>query len=137
MKVIVDTCIWSEVLRRDSVSTSDITDELKELIKEVRVQMLGPIRQELLSGLKSSKQFDQLKHNLSSFFDLPQSTQDYEKASEFFNICRRKGIQGSNTDFLICALAYHHNYEIFTTDKDFEKFAEIIPIRLYQIRKYK
>lgn len=40
--------------------------ELESLIKDFRVQLIGPIRQELLSGIKSDKQFEKLKNYLKS-----------------------------------------------------------------------
>ena len=55
MKVIIDTCIWSLALRKNEPQNNTYITELKELIKEVRVQLLGSIRQELLSGIKSKK----------------------------------------------------------------------------------
>ncbi len=134
MKIIVDTCVWSQALRRNSSKNEIIVKELTELIRDVRVQLIGPIRQEILSGIKSEKQFTELRDYLSAFQDLTIEAADYEKAAEFFNICRRKGIQGSNTDFLICATAFHRNFEIFTTDKDFESFRKYIPVNFYKIK---
>jgi len=55
-------------------------------------------------------------------------------AAEFFNLAKSKGIQGSNTDYLICAGAHRHRLPIFTTDQDFERYASVVPIRLYQTR---
>jgi predicted nucleic acid-binding protein len=46
-----------------------------------------------------------LRNNLRAFPNLPLDVEDYELAAEYFNICRRNGIQGANTDFLICATA--------------------------------
>jgi len=134
MKVLVDTSIWSLTLRRGTSKEHELVRELSELIGEVRVQIIGPIRQELLSGIKSQKQFRELKSYLSAFPDLPLETRDFEKAAEFFNINRENGIQGSNTDFLICSAAYNRNLEIFTTDKDFDNFRKYIPIKLYSPR---
>jgi hypothetical protein len=37
-----------------------------------------------------------------------------------FNMCQRRGIQGSNTDFLICAVAEMYELSIFTIDQDFK-----------------
>jgi len=55
MKVLVDTCIWSLALRRNKQQDFNIeVIEFKELIEEVRVQIIGPIRQEILSGVKKS-----------------------------------------------------------------------------------
>ncbi len=134
MKVLVDTSIWSLALRRDLEENPDIKTELSELIKEVRVQIIGAIRQEILSGIKSPKQFEESKFHLSSFPDSEVKTKDYEQAAEFFNLCRREGVQGSNTDFLICSVAVNNDLEIFTKDKDFENFKKYIPIKLYSPR---
>lgn len=111
--------------------------ELQELIQEVRVQMLGPIRQEILSGVKNKKQFAILKTILSAFPDLQLITEDFEVAAEYFNTLRGKGIQGSNTDFLICAVSIRTNMPIFSTDKDFNHYKKHIPIKLYDSRKKK
>ena len=131
MKVLVDTSIWSLSLRRDSKKNLDYKTELSELIKEVRVQIIGPIRQEILSGIKSTKQFNDLNKYLSYFPDIEIITKDYEQAAIFFNTCRSKGIQGSNTDFLICSVAVNNDLEIFTNDKDFQNYQKYLPIKLY------
>ena len=55
---------------------------------------------------------------------------DYELAAEYFNICRSKGVQGSNTDFLICVVSLNNRFPIFASDKDFEIFSKYIPIIL-------
>ncbi len=137
MKIIVDTCIWSLALRRDESKLSCLVDELSELISEVRVQLIGPIRQELLSGIKSKTQFIKLKKHLSAFPDLPLHSRDFELAAEFFNLAKSKGIQGSNADFIICSLAYSHKMSIFTADKDFGSYASVLPIKLYEPRLQK
>ena len=131
MKVIVDTCIWSQVIRRKKTKNEKLIHELTELIKDVRIQMIGPIRQEILSGINTKFLFNKVKVYFAAFPDLDLNTIDYEFAAEFYNICRKKGIQGSNTDFLICASAVNWDYEIFTTDKDFISFQRFLPIRLY------
>jgi len=134
MKVLVDTSVWSLALRRDLPPDGPEVSELSELIKETRVQMIRPVRQELLSGIKSQAQFQKLRNHLRSFPDLELTTHDYEYAAEFFNLCRSKGIQGSNTDFLICAIAVRHKTAIFTTDRDFTLFQLHLPIMLHRPR---
>ena len=134
MKVLVDTSVWSLALRRDLPSDGPEVSELIELIKEARVQMIGPVRQELLSGIKSQAQFQKLRKHLRSFPDLELTMRDYEYAAEFFNLCRSKGVQGSNTDFLICAIAARHKTPIFSTDRDFTLFQLHLPITLHYPR---
>ena len=134
MKIIVDTCVWSLALRRNEPKSGYVIEELSELISEVRVQLIGPIRQELLTGIKSKKQFTNLKKHLSTFPDLPLLASDFELAAKYSNLARSKGIQGSHTDFLICSLAHSHNMQIFTVDKDFGLYASVLPIKLYEPR---
>ena len=65
-----------------------------------------------------------------AFPDVPITTDDYEQAASFYNLCRARGIQGSNTDFLICAIAARNDFAIFTMDEDFTRFAKVLPIAL-------
>lgn len=135
MSVLVDTCIWSLALRRNTPGTQLAhLEEFKELINEARVQLIGPVRQEILSGVKSDRQFEQLKEHLAAFPDIPITTEDFEQAARFFNLARSKGIQGSNTDFLICSVAARHNLSIFTVDQDFELFRTVLPLHLHELR---
>ena len=133
MKVIVDTCVWSLALRRDWQDSNSVVDEFRRMILDHRVQMTGPIRQEILSGIRNEPQFKKLQKHLESFPDLSTITSDYVTAAKYFNLCRSKGIQGSNTDFLICAIANRNKFPIFTTDKDFKLFAKHITIMLHKI----
>lgn len=133
MKVIVDTCVWSLALRRPGSQDNLETQTLINLINNFRVQMIGPIRQETLSGIASADQFTKLKTRLAAFPDLHIDSQDYEQAATFFNLCRKNGIQGSHTDFLICALAVNYKMLIFTTDKDFHSYEKILPIKLLSL----
>jgi len=135
MKIIVDTCVWSLALRRKKSIENEYVNELKELIKEVRVQLIGPVRQELLSGIKTKKQFNLLRDHLRSFEEIDIKSEDYELAAEYFNTARDKGIQGSNTDFLICAISTRHKMPILTTDKDFMNFQTVLPIELHRTRR--
>ncbi|MFZ2725793.1 MAG: PIN domain-containing protein [Methylococcaceae bacterium] len=133
MKVLVDTCVWSLALRRKQNTDSPFVIALIELINAGQIQIIGAVRQEVLSGIKSNTQFQALKNSLAAFPDLTLSTADFELAAEYFNLLRSKGIQGSDTDFLLCAVAVNYQLTIFTFDKDFELFGQHLPITLYKI----
>ncbi|MDD5189366.1 MAG: PIN domain-containing protein [Methanoregula sp.] len=105
--------------------------ELCDLLNDVNVVMIGPIRQELLSGIASPVQFDALKEKLQAFEDLELSREYYERAAEYYNTCRGAGVQGSHIDFLICATAVEAGMQIFTSDKDFLLYAKHLPISLF------
>lgn len=139
MKVLVDTSIWSLALRRKKTqlnkSQTLIVEELIELINESRVVLIGPVRQEILSGIVSRSQFQKLKTKLKAFDDYFIDQIDYELAADFYNICRKNGVQGSHVDFLICSTANNHKLSIFTTDKDFENYSSYIDISIHSARK--
>ena len=129
MKILVDTCVWSEVLRHRKTDEV-LLSRVKDIIHDGRLVMIGPIRQELLSGISDPQQFLRLKKILSAFEDIPLSTFHFEKAAEFSNVCRKAGVQGSTIDFLICAIASTENLLIFTTDGDFKIYKKYLPINL-------
>jgi predicted nucleic acid-binding protein len=134
MSVIVDTSVWSLALRRKRTPcSSPAVTILQNLITDDQVVLLGAIRQEILSGIRNCEQFTRLRDYLRAFADLELIAEDYELAAEFFNTCRSNGIQGSNTDFLICAVAHRRSYSILTTDNDFYTFRTHIPIILLHI----
>jgi len=135
VKVLVDTPVWSLALRRKNPDlNSNAKSELAALVEEARAVMIGPIRQEILSGVKERGQFERLRDYLRAFVDVEMTPDDYEQAAAFFNQCRAKGIQGSNTDFLICAVASRRELAIFTTDRDFAHYAKMLPIALHEVR---
>jgi predicted nucleic acid-binding protein len=134
MNVLVDTSVWSLALRRRRPHRHAAATELGELIREGRVAIVGPIRQELLSGIRTNADYEALKEDLRAFPDTALTSADYERAAECFNECRAAGIRGSNTDFLLCAVAERHGLPILTTDRDFASFVKILPIRLHQPR---
>jgi predicted nucleic acid-binding protein len=134
VKVLVDTSVWLLALRRATPCSSEekiMVYELHELINETRAVMIGPIRQEVLSGISDKGQFADLKERLQAFDDLPLVKKDYERAAEFFNTCRSAGIQGSQIDFLICAAAVGAGLPIFTSDKDFLLYSRHLKISFF------
>lgn len=102
------------------------------MITDRRALLVGPIRQEVLSGIRDPTQFERLRAHLAAFPDVPLVEDDYVLAATYFNACRAIGIQGSNTDFLICAVSVNHQLSVFTTDQDFQHFRVHLPIRLHQ-----
>lgn len=135
MRVLVDTSIWSLALRRTEQHRCPEAQELRQLITEHLVEIMGPIRQEILSGVREQSQFERLESHLAAFPDVSIQTEDYITAAKCFNLCRSKGIQGSNTDFLICSVTVRRDFSIFTTDQDFSLFARCLPIVLHSVRK--
>ena len=133
MKVLVDTPIWSCALRSKNNDYQTEIDALTSLIRDQRALIIGPIRQEILSGYSDLRKFGIIKEKLSYFVNTPILDADYELGAEFSNKCRKKGIQGSHIYFLICAVANRIDSPIFTNDKDFVHYQNIISIKQFNI----
>jgi len=137
MLVLVDTPVWSLALRRTSTDLSPgeqrLTAALQELIRDGRAQLLGPVRQELLSGIRQEASFRRLRDQLRAFDEPRIESADYEEAAHINNQCRSRGIAGSAIDFLICAAASRRDWQVFTTDQDFTRYASVIHLKLYQV----
>ncbi|MBO7419814.1 MAG: PIN domain-containing protein [Spirochaetaceae bacterium] len=120
MRVIVDTCVWSLAFRKKekTVYEQNIINYLAKQIRDLRIVMIGPIRQEILSGIPSESKFIDMRNKLSVLSDWAIKTEDYELAAKFYNKCRRDGIQGSHIDYLICAVAFNNGFSILTLDND-------------------
>lgn len=131
MKVLIDTCVWSAVLRRHDPDPA-MTARVADLITDGRAVLIGPVLQELLSGVRDARQFAALKKHLAPFEDVPLRRDHFETAAEFANTCRSRGVQGSTIDFLICAVAHLEGFHILTTDGDFSRFALHLPITLHE-----
>lgn len=132
--VLVDTTIWSLALRRDDARLSDAERKKKQTLYELvsyhNAQMIGPIRQEILSGIRHPEQFARIRRQLSSFADEPLQMSDFELAAQYANIAMDRGIVGSNVDYLICAVAASRSWKIFSEDADFVRYASFLPIAL-------
>ena len=139
MNVLIDTSVWSLALRRknESLSTNErfLVAELSELIREGRARMIGLVRQELLSGIKATEQYEKLRLHLRSFPDEVIDTSDYEEAAKAGNRCRAKGVVVSIVDILLCAVASKRLWTIFTTDPDFSNYAKVLPLRIHAARR--
>ena len=135
MTVLVDTPVWSLALRRRqpdlNAREQGLARALAELVREGRAQIMGAIRQELLSGIREEEHFHKLRDYLRAFEEPGIEVLDYEEAAHMHNRCRSREITGSAIDFLICAVAKRRDWHIFTTDCDFERYERVLGLRLY------
>jgi predicted nucleic acid-binding protein len=131
VKILVDACTWSLLLRRrdKSAFSSDeqtLLKSLTEAIRDGRVLIIGPIRQEVLSGIKDLAQFEKLRAALAAFPDEPLTTPHYEEAARLFNLCRSRGVECGPTDMLICAVAVQMQCAILTYDLGLRRCIKVL-----------
>ena len=131
MKLLADTSVWSLALRRRPTANLDAAENrlvaaLTEAIADGRVVMIGPIRQEILSGIKEQSQFVRLRTTLAAFRDESIATTEYEEAGRFYNICRSRGVQCGPIDILICAVAVRRKWNVLANDARLNRCLQII-----------
>ena len=131
MKTLIDSCVWSLSLRRKKPSSLSeeellLLTSLTDAIRNGRVAILGPIRQEVLSGIKEPAQFERLRNALAAFTDEPITTAHYEEAARLFNLCRSRGVECGPVDILICAVAESKRWKILTNDGGLKKCMNVI-----------
>jgi len=136
MTVLVDTSIWSLALRRRrrdlDARELRLVHAAREMVIAGDAAVIPLIRQEVLSGLSLASQFATIKAQLAVLTTLPTPNEMYILAAEFYNICRRAGSAPGAIDMTICAAANIHGTPIFSTDPDFLRYANHLPIQLFR-----
>jgi len=131
MKTIVDTCVWSLALRRQDPSKLTAVDlqiiaQLQEAIREGRVIIIGPIRQEILSGIRNKARFAKTQALLDPFRDEEIAAEDFVDAARLFSICRDHSVACGAVDILICAIAARLHYDILTNDQGLRRCIQLL-----------
>ena len=125
MNLVVDTSVWSLVLRRPRVDEDDpyVRAFRWHLESGDGLFLVGNILQELLDGLRSTKQFDRLLTLLDPYPLIELTRQTYVAAARLQSVCRSKGVNAGSIDSLIAAACCQHGFPLLTADKDFVRIA--------------
>lgn len=132
---LVDTSVWSLALRRRPAQLGP--DErrtvagLERLLEDDEAALIGPVRQEVLTGVRHAEQFARLQVALGGCHVLLMDLATHDSAAACSNECRAAGVAAGPIDMMICAAALRHQVDIFTTDGDFARYAARLPIRLH------
>jgi predicted nucleic acid-binding protein len=89
---------------------------------------------EVLQGAATEKDFATLREYLGSqrVYDLPGGTELYAAAAKIFFDLRRKGMSvGNSLDCLIAQTAIEHGLFLLHNDSDFDRIAQVSPLKLY------
>ncbi len=136
MRILVDTSVWSLALRRSSGVVNEEAIVLKTIIEQGEdIYLLGIILQEVLQGIRNSKDFLALKEYFRAFPLIDLAREDYVRAAELKNQLIGKGRQASTIDVLIASAAISHHCHLFTVDKHFTQIAEHSELKLFTFRQ--
>jgi hypothetical protein len=134
--ILFDTSVLSRVLRRRHPGPAErrlraVFDEL--MASDDPLGLPGIVLQEVLSGVRSERQFAELSGRvLAAFSILPEGVPEHVEAARVRNVCLAKGLNVSGVDCLIAACAITGGHELFTVDEDFEAIAKHTPLKLYR-----
>ncbi len=118
---LVDTSVWIDFFR----GVKSIKDLLTKLILRDRVFTAGPVLFELLQGIRSPEEREQVKEALLSVNFLDMTPDDWEGAALLSRELRSRGVTIPMTDLLLAQLAKAHDLEIISLDPHFDQIPGI------------
>lgn len=133
MGLLVDTSVWSLLLRRDRDTGAPHVAALRAALESgERVATTGIILQELLQGAVRQRSRDAIVEHFRPLLYLEPGREDHVAAAELGNRMRAAGIQVGTVDALIAQLAIGHELVLLSTDRDFEHIAAHAPLSLWR-----
>ena len=121
-KVLVDTSVWIEFFRSDSVAGN----LLETLLSDNSVCTCGIVLFELLQGVKSDKEKTVVMNALSGLPYKEMNVQLWQKSAELSAALKREGLRLPLSDILIAAIALEHALSVFTLDRHFEQIPGVV-----------
>ncbi len=132
MTLLVDTSVWSLALRRDAPAENP---QVARLVLGLRsgesILGTGLVLQELLQGFRGARDQDRIVERFRALPLVTPERDDHVKAALLRNSCRRRGIQIGTIDGLLAQICLRHELTLLTTDKDFTRIAESVPLQVW------
>ena len=136
-RVIIDTSVWSEALRRKKNTINSSETIIRKIIeKDIEILLLGIILQEILSGISNEKLYNEIKKILDDFVYLKTTKNDYIYASELSNKCRSNGIKAGSIDYFIASTTIQNDLHLVTYDKDFVNISKYTDLKIFDIENF-
>ena len=137
IKLLIDTSVWSEALRRKEKSLNSSETLVRRIIENNdEIVIVGIILQEILSGITNEKLFLEIQNILNDFSYIEITKEDYIHAAELHNKCKQKGITAGSFDFLIASVAIRNKITLVTYDNDFKNISKYTELRILDETKY-
>jgi predicted nucleic acid-binding protein len=130
---IVDTSVLSLAFRRRArkFPEPEAVRKLRALITDNRPVLIpGIVLQELLSGVRTSAEFERLRQIFEGFPVLLASQDHHVTAARIANACIQAGVLVSTVDCLIAAITLESDARLLTTDRDFVLMAPHCGLKL-------
>jgi predicted nucleic acid-binding protein len=122
MKVLPDTSVWVDYLRRGRQGNAWPLDHL---LQECAVVICGPVIAELLAGARPPARL-QLWSLLRALPWAPLGRGEWRRVGEIAAVLRDRGMPVPLTDLEIAVSAVTAGAHVWTSDRDFERIAPIL-----------
>ena len=114
--VLIDTSAWIDFFRGKQ---SAVTDTVQLALQLGLARLCGPVKAELLQGVKTKKEKQQLGVMFDAVENLDTHEADWETAGSNLQALREADITLPLTDALIAAIANRHKAHVLTLDPHF------------------
>jgi predicted nucleic acid-binding protein len=128
--VLVDTSVFIDFFHGKA---NHKTKQLKELIlSEENIAICGLVYQEVLQGIKSDKDYKNIKSILDEFILIPFPESYYLKSSGLYRKLRKKGVTiRKSIDVMISVLCIENNIPLLQNDIDFVHINKHTKLKLH------
>lgn len=124
----MDSSVWIGYLGGER---TEVTERFAGMLdRGYPVGLTGVILQEVVQGISSEREFEQVSDYLGSqtFYHPQDPVESYREAARMYFDCRRAGITiRSAMDCLIARIAIEHDLLLLHDDRNFENMAKAIP----------
>ncbi len=124
-RILVDTTIWIEFFR----ARSKIADRLEILLKENAVWTCGVVMFEVLQGMKSEDEKNEILNNLTSLPYAEMTKKSWQRSAELSIVLKKSGGTLPLSDIFIATIAIENDLSIYTIDNH---FTQVPDLKLYK-----
>jgi predicted nucleic acid-binding protein len=132
VRVLVDTSVWSLALRRKGPLNHPKVDAFSALLRDGEaIVLVGIILQEILQAFRDEATVRRVAEYLDDVPLLDLNRGAFRVAARIHRQCAAIGVSVSTADCQIAAAALSHRCALLTADRDFERIARVVPLRLF------
>ncbi|MGE5275694.1 MAG: PIN domain-containing protein [Acidobacteriota bacterium] len=124
--VLVDSSAWVSFFRGDAEAVSRIDPFLAEGV----VAINRAVYAEVVSGARTSRDFELLKDLLKGLEWLPEPEDLWERLAEYRFALARRGRQSALVDLMVGIAAMDSGALLLTRDRDFSRIQTVLPLEL-------
>lgn len=134
--ILLDTSLLALAYEKRSVATDPrpVAALRRMICENIALAIPGIVWQELLSAVRSERQFSQLRAHLAAFPILLAGQKHHAEAARIVQCCSAKRIECSSVAALIAAHAVESKAPLFTLNRAFVPIARQAGFKLFQYR---